>query len=80
MDIEEIKNKLKNDNSVSFKLYSLIYKIKYENNKYYISSSASDNHINSFNSIDELLDNYMIFGESIRMNQDKLKEEKEELK
>lgn len=75
MSIEQIINKLKNDNSVSFKLYSLIYKIKYENNKYYISSSTSYNHISSFNSIDELLDNYMIFGESIRMNQDKLKEE-----
>ncbi|MDO5569016.1 MAG: hypothetical protein Q4G04_02750 [bacterium] len=72
MTIEQIINKLKNDNSVSFKLYSLIYKIKYKNNKYYISSSTSYNRISSFNSIDELLDNYLMYNETIIQNENRI--------
>ncbi|MEG1008230.1 MAG: hypothetical protein RSE41_00615 [Clostridia bacterium] len=72
MSIEEIKRILEISDKVVFKLYSLIYTISKKENKYYISSDIHDGHINVFNSIDELLDKYLIYGESIRLNENRI--------
>ena len=72
MTIEEIKNKLEFSTEKTFKLYSLVYTISKKDNLFYITSDIHDGHINVFNTIDDLLDNYLIYGESIRENENRI--------
>lgn len=70
--IQQIKEKLNLLNEVEFKLYSMIYTISKKDDRYYIISDIYDGHIHSYDTIDNLFDNYMIYGESIKMNESKI--------
>lgn len=70
--IQQIKEKLNLSNEVEFKLYSMIYTISKKDDRYYIISDIYDGHIHSYDTIDNLFDNYMIYGESIKMNESKI--------
>lgn len=72
MTIEEIKKKLETTNEITFILYSLVYIISKKDNLFYITTGIHDSHINAFNTIDDLLDNYLIYGESIRANENRI--------
>ena len=71
--IETLKQKLNEDGEINFKLYSLTYVIKKIDNQFVIYPKLYEYKKNYFNNIDTLLDNYLIFNENIRDNEDKIK-------
>jgi len=71
--IKLLKQKLNEAGEVNFKLYSLIYVIKKVENKIVIYPKNYEYKKEYYNDIDALLDNYLIFNENIRDNEDKIK-------
>jgi len=72
MVVEELKKKFETEREVKFKLYSLEYIIKEENNKVIIYPLLYSSKKNVYNSFDEVLYNYTIYNESIIDNLDRL--------
>lgn len=72
MNIENIKTIFNEKKEVHFKLYSLDYTIKEENGRVLIYSDLYDNKKQSYNTIDEVLNYFTIYNESIIQNQDRI--------
>lgn len=67
--ISELTNKLNTNGKVMFKLYSLDYIIEKTNDKFTIYPEIYPPKLKQeFNSLQELLDNYYIYNESISSN------------
>ena len=74
MIIEQIRTIIENNNIVSFKLYSLNYIVeKLNNNIYVIYSTTSPKTKRYFDSFDDLITKYRIFGENISSNESRIK-------
>lgn len=74
--IELLKQKLNDTGEINFKLYSLIYVIKKVENKVVIYPKLYEYKKTYYNDIDTLLDNYLIFNENIRDNEEKIRLDK----
>jgi len=72
MNIDLIKEKLNTNGQVRFKLYSLEYLIEKEDDKYLISATLYPNKKTAFPTVDSLFDNYTIFNENIRDNDQRI--------
>lgn len=70
--IEKIKNQLRKNGRVSFKIYSLIYIIENKGNGVVIYPKLYEYKKEYYNDIDTLLDCYLIFNENIRDNENKI--------
>ncbi|MBQ9024393.1 MAG: hypothetical protein IJ105_04150 [Bacilli bacterium] len=74
MTISEIKETLTKFDSVSFKLYSLIYIIeKNIDGTYSIYPTSMPKSKRYYRTLDELLTKYRIFGENIIQNEDRIR-------
>ena len=67
--LDKIKNIYLENREVVFKIYGVEYVIKDDANKVLIYQINNDQRQKSYNSIDTLLDNYTIYGETIRDNE-----------
>ena len=72
MNIENIKTIFNEKNEVHFKLYSLDYTIKEVNNKILVYADLYDNKKESYNTLDEVLNYFTIYNESIIENQNRI--------
>lgn len=72
MNIDKIKEILNTKNEVKFKLYSLEYLIEKVEDRFLISATLYPNKKNSYRTIDELLENYTIFNENIKDNDQRI--------
>ena len=72
MNIENIKTIFNEKKEVHFKLYSLDYTIKEENGKIIVFADLYDNKKESYDSIDDVLNYFTIYNESIAQNQDRM--------
>lgn len=72
MSIEEIKKNFETNKEVRFKLYSLDYVIKQLEDKIVIYPVIYETKKSIYNSIDELLNYYLIYGESIIDNESRI--------
>ena len=72
MNIDTIKDILNEKGEVQFKLYSLEYVIKNEEDGVVIYPILYEYKKNKYQNIDELFNNYYIFGETIKQNEDKI--------
>ena len=72
MTIEEIKKIFDTNKEVKFKLYSLDYIVKQDNEKVVIYPIIYETKKSVYNSIDELLNNYLIYNETIIENENRL--------
>lgn len=72
MNIDNIKTIFNEKKEVHFKLYSLDYTIKEVDNKILVYADLYDNKKESYNTIDELLNNFTIYNESIIDNQNRI--------
>ena len=69
MNIENIKTIFNEKREVHFKLYSLDYTIKEDNSKILVYPDLYDNKKESYNTIDEALNYFTIYNDSIIENQ-----------
>ena len=65
MNIEKLKDKLTKSNKVLFKLYSLEYVIELVDNHVQIYSPTYLNDIRKYNNINELLNNFRVYNETL---------------
>lgn len=65
MNIEKLKDKLAKNNKVMFKLYSLEYVIELVDNHVQIYSPTYLNDIRKYNNINELLNNFRVYNETL---------------
>ena len=65
MNIEKLKDKLTKNNKVMFKLYSLEYVIELVDNRVQIYSPTYLNDIRKYNNINELLNNFRVYNETL---------------
>ncbi len=65
MNIEKLKDKLAKSNKVIFKLYSLEYVIELVDNYVQIYSPTYLNDIRKYNNINELLNNFRVYNETL---------------
>ena len=65
MNVEKLKDKLAKSNKVMFKLYSLEYVIELVDNHFQIYSSTYLNDIRKYNNINELLNNFRVYNETL---------------
>ena len=72
MNIDNIKTIFNEKKVVHFNLYSLDYTIKEENGKILIYADLYDNKKESYNTIDEALNYFTIYNESIIQNQNRI--------
>lgn len=72
MNIEKIKNILEQNKKVSFKLYSLDYIIQYNNNLVELYSPTYPNDIRRYRSIEELLNTFTVYNETLVEIDDKI--------
>lgn len=72
MNIDNIKTIFNQKREVHFKLYSLDYTIKEDNSEILVYADLYDNKKESYNTIDEALNNFTIYNESIIQNQDRI--------
>lgn len=70
--IEELKKQFITNGRVKFKLYTLDYEIIQNDAQVIIYSLQYPNNKTSFNSFDEVINNYLIYNESIIENEDKI--------
>lgn len=71
--IERIKDILKNNNIIEFKIYSLSYIIESKDNEDYTIYPKNDiNRKKIYKSIDELFKKYKIYDENLKTNEDKI--------
>ena len=72
MNIEKIKDKLAKNNKVMFKLYSLEYVIELVDNHVQIYSPTYLNDIRKYNNINELLNNFRIYNETLLESENRI--------
>ena len=72
MNIENIKTIFNEKREVHFKLYSLDYTIKEDNGKILVNADLYDNKKESYNTIDEALNYFTVYNESIIQNQNRI--------
>lgn len=72
MIIEKIKEIYNNVNEVHFKIYSLEYTIKKENERTIIYADLYSGKKESYNNIDELLNNFTIYNETLIDNESRI--------
>ena len=72
MNVDQIKKILSVEQKVKFKLYSLEYVIEIIDGKAIIYSQLYPSKKTTFNNIDELLEQYLIFGENIKENDNRI--------
>ena len=72
MNIDNIKTIFNEKREVHFKLYSLEYTIKEVDNKILVYADLYDNKKESYNTIDEVLNYFTIYNESIIDNQNRI--------
>lgn len=65
MNIGKIKNILAKNNKVTFKLYSLDYEINIVDNYIQIFSLAYPKLVKIYNTLEELLNNFQVYNESL---------------
>ena len=65
MNVEKLKDKLAKSNKVMFKLYSLEYVIELVDNRVQIYSPTYLNDIRKYNNINELLNNFRVYNETL---------------
>lgn len=65
MNVDKIKSILKQNNKVSFKLYSLDYVIIINNEIVELYSPTYPNDIRRFKNIEELLNNFTVYNETL---------------
>ena len=68
MDIKSLDELLNVKNKVQIKIYSLVYTIEKSDTKYIIYSNLYSYDKKTYNSLNELLNNYTIYNESIMDN------------
>lgn len=72
MNIENIKTIFNEKKEVHFKLYSLDYTIKQDNNMVIVYADLYSNRKESYNSIDEALNYFTVYNESLVENQNRI--------
>jgi len=72
MNIDNIKTIFNEKKEVHFKLYSLDYTIKEVDNKIFVYADLYDNKKESYNTIDEALNYFTVYNESIIENQNRI--------
>ena len=72
MNIDNIKTIFNEKMEVHFKLYSLDYTIKEDNGKILVYADLYDNKKETYNTIDEALNYFTIYNESIIQNQNRI--------
>ena len=72
MNVDQIKNILTAEQKVKFKLYSLEYVVEIIDGKTVIYTQLYPSKKDTFNNIDELLEQYLIFGENIKENDNRI--------
>ena len=73
MNYEKIKEILEVNKSIKFKLYSLEYIIELIDNIYVIYAINYPTRKNSYNSLDELMNNYTVYNESLTTQFNRIK-------
>ena len=72
MNIESIKTIFNEKREVHFKLYSLDYTIKEDNGKIFVYADLYGNKKECYNTIDEVLNYFTVYNESIIENQNRI--------
>lgn len=73
MNVEKLKDKLAKNNKVMFKLYSLEYVIELVDNNYVqIYSPTYSNNIRKYNNINELLNNFRVYNETLLESENRI--------
>ena len=72
MNIEKLKSILAQHNKVTFKLYSLEYVIEAFDNKIQIYSTTYPNNIRKYSNIDELLNDFKVYNETLIESQERV--------
>lgn len=72
MNIEKLKDKLAKSNKVLFKLYSLEYVIELVDNHVQIYSPTYLNDIRKYNNINELLNNFRVYNETLLESENRI--------
>lgn len=72
MNIGKIKNILAKNNKVTFKLYSLDYEINIVDNYIQIFSLAYPKLVKIYNTLEELLNNFQVYNESLLEVEDRI--------
>lgn len=70
--IANLKKEFEQNGKVRFKLYTLDYEIIQNDTYVVIYSLQYPNNKTYFNSFDEVINNYLIYNESIKENEDKI--------
>lgn len=65
LSFEELKNKFITNNKLKFKLYSLEYVVETVDNRVEIYATYYQTRKNSYNSFDELMNNYTVYNEPL---------------
>lgn len=65
MNIEKLKSVLAKNNKVTFKLYSLDYIIEIVDNHVQIYSPTYLNDVRKYNNLEELLNNFRVYNETL---------------
>ena len=72
MNIEKIKTLIQEKKEVKFKLYSLEYIIRINDNMFEIFSPTYSNDIRKYNSIDDLLTDFSVYNTNLIDSQDRI--------
>jgi len=72
MNIEKLKSVLAKNNKVTFKLYSLEYVIELVDNHVQIYSPTYLNDIRTYNNINELLNNFRVYNETLLESENRI--------
>lgn len=72
MNIEKLKSVLAKSNKVMFKLYSLEYVIELVDNHVQIYSPTYLNDIRKYNNINELLNNFRVYNETLLESENRI--------
>lgn len=72
MNIEKLKSVLAKNNKVTFKLYSLEYVIELVDNHVQIYSPIYLNDIRTYNNINELLNNFRVYNETLLESENRI--------
>lgn len=70
--MKKIKELLETNKIVKFKLFSLDYIIKQEDNSYIVYPTLYEKRQNKYDSLDEALNNFMVYNESLIENEDRI--------
>lgn len=72
MNVEKLKDILAKNNTVTFKLYSLEYVISIIDNHVQIYSPTYLNDIRTYNNINELLNNFRVYNETLLESENRI--------